>query len=877
MKHDNQVSRYDRIKERKKQLMKKKIGFLGALILGCLPIYGEELAFKDCVDSAELRTDARQKLYIYIKNPLNAPLEINTAEVFVNKQKIIEGGRKDKQPCEWYDIGPSNGEGAIWFDVCPNPVQPGKYARLGIRFYRNDEIGEKINLKLQSVDGRNIEGDLKVASKPSIKMISYSFTREVLYLCAELLDKNESMQKIILNGEDLSSKCTLREVISNDGKKYSLAEIRLSNPLPEGSYAFVNLVGSKCSGTELLRVIKPFFPVGLYAVEDEKGGIDEKHLKDCSEHLINCIHVTFKRLRTGGNLDILQKYGIKAIFDPEWGAKLPSVLKKYKDDPSILAWYAGEEPEIQKNGGRPARFLASPERRLQNFRELGSSLPTFSTHCPWHSIFYDYAGLFDIALLDDYPICSAPFTRVMKTMEEGSKAYGPSPIWFVLQAFNGPAFGGRYPSPDELDFMASAVMGMGAKGIFYFNYGHVVEPCYGVGEPMRELCERYPAGKQLLQEDLPRMKEKSEKLWGKIRDINSNLKMLEDIALISTPLQIAKSDNEKVEVLSLVSPSSLLVFALNKDFNYESYPGFPVKDTSSPKKAAVFKTAAKTGIELKLPSWFKVADLLEVSGGNVHRIPFVAENGTLKFSMDELKVSRTFVVSPDSNLLSKLQEKRYTSGIISIPAIKSPLIDGDLSEWEKMEPIVIDPHNSSPGYFYRKDFKESEDLSVKVYMGHDDKKLYIAAKIRDDVQRQDYTEGGIWFGDLFQVAFDPENDGGMSFMKDDSEYGFALTNKGMQAWAWKNPNANKSNRLREDISFKIKRDANYTFYELAIPFDELGISPNKVFGFNFIVGDIDKEPGFIEGEPDFLQLSPGLMGGKLPSYFSKFILTEDVK
>ena len=40
------------------------------------------------------------------------------------------------------------------------------------------------------------------------------------------------------------------------------------------------------------------------------------------------------------------------------------------------------------------------------------------------------------------------------------------------------------------------------------------------------------------------------------------------------------------------------------------------------------------------------------------------------------------------------------------------------------------------------------------------------------------------------------------------------------------------------------------------------------------VGDTDKDPFFVEGEIDWLQLSPGIVGGKLPSYFKKFILTD---
>lgn len=577
--------------------------------------------FSDIFDIAVSRIDklSHQKLYIYLHNPFKNPLIFNPEKIFINGKRVKEG-RGEK--------------GAIWYDICPNKVLPNNWAAVKILFSKKGEVGEKIKVELITEDGKSIYRQLKVISNPDLKFLSYSFNNQLnkIYLYLES-DEEKNIRRVFINGKDFTSKTTIKEIVSLNNKNYFFLKITLPKPLLQGSYLIVKVEGERALNASIIRVIKPYFPIGMYYVEKRNGKIEEEHLKDCKEHLINCIHVSFRRTRAGKDIKILQKYGIKALFDPEWGSRLPSTLKKFKDDPSILAWYVADEPEIYGKGGRPMRFLQAPERRIQNFRQLGSRYPVFWTHCPWHNKYYAYAGIVDIAVLDDYPVCNAPITRVIKTMKEGMNAYSPAPIWFVLQAFNGPGYGGRYPTPEELKFMAYNVVGLGAKGILYFNYGHISEPCYGVGKPMEELDKLYEKGREKLQKDLNGIKEDARKLWKKIKEINLNLKSIKKFILKSAPIQLARTDNENVKVFSLISGSEgIVLFVINQAYKYD-------KKTFIPSKMKNIR------VKVNFPFWFKVKNLIEVCSGKFEKRKYNKDGkGNIEFIIPEVKVGKIFLL-----------------------------------------------------------------------------------------------------------------------------------------------------------------------------------------------------------------------------------------
>ena len=84
---------------------------------------------------------------------------------------------------------------------------------------------------------------------------------------------------------------------------------------------------------------------------------------------------------------------------------------------------------------------------------------------------------------------------------------------------------------------------------------------------------------------------------------------------------------------------------------------------------------------------------------------------------------------------------------------KPIVVDGDLSEWEKIPAIVLDKAE-----FAKNDggkWAGPQDCSGSMRMGYDSQWLYLAFDVTDDVFNQPFTGGEIWAGDCVQFAFDP--------------------------------------------------------------------------------------------------------------------------
>lgn len=190
---------------------------------------------------------------------------------------------------------------------------------------------------------------------------------------------------------------------------------------------------------------------------------------------------------------------------------------------------------------------------------------------------------------------------------------------------------------------------------------------------------------------------------------------------------------------------------------------------------------------------------------------------------------------------------------------KQILIDGNLKDWNGIKPILLS-----------KDYIALTDLSALIYLAWDERTFYFAAKVRDNILKNLNTGFDIWKGDCIQIAFDTLNDAkSAGYDKNDYEYGFALTAKGVQVYCW----AGNGRGLRKDIKLAVRRRDGYTYYESAIPIEALSplkLKAGSTFGFNVVVLDDDSGKG-IEG---CIELTPGIIGGKNPSLFKDVVLVK---
>lgn len=163
------------------------------------------------------------------------------------------------------------------------------------------------------------------------------------------------------------------------------------------------------------------------------------------------------------------------------------------------------------------------------------------------------------------------------------------------------------------------------------------------------------------------------------------------------------------------------------------------------------------------------------------------------------------------------------------------------------------------------------DLSGRFAFMLDDRNLYFAAEVKDDIHFQDRSGWDIWMHDSVQIGFSPVDDKRVwAYGPNEHEIGFTLADNTPIAWRWvgrKGQPVGIMNRVKPHI----RRSGDTTVYEAAIPLDELQpFVPNAWphVGINVVVNDSDAG-GLRKGR---LELEPfSMTRGKHPDQFRHFV------
>lgn len=210
-----------------------------------------------------------------------------------------------------------------------------------------------------------------------------------------------------------------------------------------------------------------------------------------------------------------------------------------------------------------------------------------------------------------------------------------------------------------------------------------------------------------------------------------------------------------------------------------------------------------------------------------------------------------------------------------IPCLYMPSItvDGNLEKWKDRPSIDL----ATTEFLFPPDaashslWQNAADLSLKAYVGWNEKYFYFAARVYDDVFVNKNPAESLWAGDCIQMAFDTLNDSFDSgYRHGDCEFGFAYSEKeGKTVWSRTYPSPSGS---PSGIKAVVRAGNGKIDYEVAIPFRLLAFltaADGNVFGFNFTALDSDRE------KVDYwMGLTYGICGGKNPSLFKKFVLKK---
>ena len=209
---------------------------------------------------------------------------------------------------------------------------------------------------------------------------------------------------------------------------------------------------------------------------------------------------------------------------------------------------------------------------------------------------------------------------------------------------------------------------------------------------------------------------------------------------------------------------------------------------------------------------------------------------------------------------SDLAPAKMLSGSESAEAKLQTLVSSatPLVRSDRMSVLPVDPNTPWSG---------PDDLSMKAWVGWDEKNLYLAVDVADDMHVSGDAGEGFWTTDSIQAAIDPMMDSTFGYDSNDVEFGFALSKTGPTArMTVPRGGALTTEALHVDCDDAKK----VTCYRVAISWTALHVaSPaaGEVIALNLIADDDDGQ-----GRECWVGLTPGIAEEKRPEQYLHFVL-----
>ena len=194
---------------------------------------------------------------------------------------------------------------------------------------------------------------------------------------------------------------------------------------------------------------------------------------DFKKYGFNCAEVTNYRKDPKifqERLDSANAAGIGLMCHEDFSAKrflrskLRKVVKKYKENPALWAWYLADEPQ---------NYGITPENAEDIYhvvKKADPGHPVFMVHSV-ASLYDDYEKSCDIFAVDIYPV---PKGKIMDLSDGLALAQrvvkGKKPVWAVVQAYGHLKKGRRTPTPREERCMVYLSITHNVKGILWFAW-----------------------------------------------------------------------------------------------------------------------------------------------------------------------------------------------------------------------------------------------------------------------------------------------------------------------------------------------------------------------------------------------------------------------
>ncbi len=343
---------------------------------------------------------------------------------------------------------------------------------------------------------------------------------------------------------------------------------------------------------------KPYFPVGMYTLQDKAGKDHDAILKEAREAGFNTtVFYAWTVETVTPLLDAAARQGIRAFVYPTVPFSLRKTefareeqiadIKARMNHPALLGWYLVDEPEgIGK---------AKPDQ----VQELNKLVKELDPNHPTALVIMNpkpAAGYFDCADItwtDPYPIPKWSVNVVKHWVGDAVAIAGPNrPVWAIPQAHDlnvwrtGKIVDEHRPTDGEERCMTYLALTHGAKGIIY--WAHTASRYY-----IRDYPEHW---------------EYMKKLAGELRDLSPVL------LTTSLPAPAFEPASAPLSTMMKVHDGSIYVFAVNRDKAPHKI-AFRLPKAAQPKGEVLFEKRSISAENGVLTDEF---DALEV---HVYRLP----------------------------------------------------------------------------------------------------------------------------------------------------------------------------------------------------------------------------------------------------------------
>jgi hypothetical protein len=217
---------------------------------------------------------------------------------------------------------------------------------------------------------------------------------------------------------------------------------------------------------------KPFFPIGLYNVEQYQLGSgstrgERETLADIKNHGFN-VGITCDGIPSEARMAMADELGLYLAATPYHmdRTSMRECLAQANRHASVIYWYgmdemAGDTIDLAIDY---YKFL----RQIDPHRPVISGVQNWNPH-----VAERVHRALDIMMPDFYPIPDGPLTRVAEGADLALKFNGNNRAWIVPQAFADTMFP-RAPTTAEIRCQAYLAITHGAKGLFWYCYGNKI-------------------------------------------------------------------------------------------------------------------------------------------------------------------------------------------------------------------------------------------------------------------------------------------------------------------------------------------------------------------------------------------------------------------